>query len=188
MSLLPPPEAIYPDPTTAFNAIQLRAKDYGYAFMKRNKKPSRLLFACDRAGNYDPKGKVLTVDKSKQRENTGSKKCGCLMKVELCLDRLSNQWILRVLQGAHNHGASAAATAHPVHRMTALMPEIRAEITRLSRAGLSPGQILTTLRLSDSQTPLVVKDIANIVQQMRAEELNGRTPIQWLLEVSIKLF
>jgi hypothetical protein len=188
MSLLPPPEAIYPDPATAFNAIQLHAREYGYAFMKRNKKPSRLLFACDRAGNYDSKGKVLTVDKSRQRKNTGSKKCGCLMMVELCLDRLSNQWILRVLQGAHNHGASAAATAHPVHRMTALTPDTRAEIARLSQAGFAPGQILTTLRLSDSQTPLVVKDIGNMVQQLRAEELNGRTPIQWLLEVSIKLF
>jgi hypothetical protein len=30
MSLLPPPEAVYPDPTTAFNAIQLHAKDHGY--------------------------------------------------------------------------------------------------------------------------------------------------------------
>ena len=37
MSLLPPPEAINPDPATAFNAIQLHAKEYGYAFMKRNK-------------------------------------------------------------------------------------------------------------------------------------------------------
>jgi hypothetical protein len=27
MPLLPPPEAIYPDPTTAFSAIQLHAKD-----------------------------------------------------------------------------------------------------------------------------------------------------------------
>jgi hypothetical protein len=31
---------------------------------------------------------------------------------------------------------------------------------------------------------LIAKDIGNIVQQIRAEELNGRTPIQWLLEVS----
>jgi hypothetical protein len=188
MSLLPPPEAIYPDPTTAFTAIQAHARQHGYAFIKFNKKPSRLLFACDRAGNYDPRGKVSTVDKSKQRENTGLKKCGCLMRVELYLDRLSNQWILRTLQRAHNHGASAAATAHPAHRITALIPEIRAEIARLSQAGLSPGQILTTLRLSDPQTPLIVKDIGNIIQQTRAEELNGRTPIQWLLEVSIKVF
>ena len=31
MSPVPPPEAIYPDPTTAFNAIQLHAKDHGYS-------------------------------------------------------------------------------------------------------------------------------------------------------------
>jgi hypothetical protein len=86
MSLLPPPEAIYPDPATAFNAIQLHAKEHGYTFMKRNKKPSRLLFACDRAGSYDSKGKVLTVDKSRQHKNTGSKKCGYLIIVELYLD------------------------------------------------------------------------------------------------------
>ena len=97
MSLLPPPKAIYPDPTTAFTAIQAHARQHGYAFIKFNKKPSRLLFAYDRAGNYDPRGKVLTIDKSKQRENTSSKKCRCLIRVELYLDRLSNQWILRTL-------------------------------------------------------------------------------------------
>jgi hypothetical protein len=99
---------------------------------------------------------------------------------------MSSQWMLQVLEDTHNHGPSAAITAHHAHRITALTPDTRAEITRLSRAGLSPGQILTTLRLSDSQTPLVVKDIGNIVQKIRAEELNGRTPIQWLLEVRIR--
>jgi hypothetical protein len=31
MSPVPPPEAIYPDLTTAFNVIQLHTKDYGYS-------------------------------------------------------------------------------------------------------------------------------------------------------------
>jgi hypothetical protein len=110
------------------------------------------------------------------------------MRVELRFDNVSSNWILHVLEGAHNHGPSTAATAHPVHRTTALVLPIRAEIRRLSQAGSSPGQILTTLRLSEPQTPVIVKDIANIVQQMRAEELNGRTPIQRLLKVSIEYF
>jgi hypothetical protein len=41
MSLLPSPEAIYPNPSIAFNAIQLHAKDYGYAFMKFKKRYMR---------------------------------------------------------------------------------------------------------------------------------------------------
>jgi len=187
MSLLPPPEAIYPDPYTAQVAIQLHAKQHGYAFFRISSKPSRVLFACDRGRKYDSKGKDPAVDKSKQRKRTGTKKCGCLMKVELRLDKVSSHWILHVLEGAHNHGPSTAATAHPAHRITAVTPYIHAKIIRLSQAGSSPSQILTALRLSDPQIPLVVKDIANIVQQMRAQELNGRTPIQWLLEVSIKL-
>jgi hypothetical protein len=108
--------------------------------------------------------------------------------VELRLDNLSSQWILYILEGAHNHPPSTAPTAHPAHRIAALVPVIRAEIGRLSHAGLSTSQILSTLRLSNPDISLIAKDIGNIVQQIRAEELNGRTPIQWLLEVSIKLF
>jgi hypothetical protein len=188
MSLLPPPEAIYPDPHTAQTAIQLHAKQHGYAFFRISSKPSRVLFTYDRGRKYDSRGKDPAVDKSKQRKRTGTKKCGCLMKVELLFDNVSSNWILHVLEGVHNHGPSIAATAHPAHRIAALTPHIRTEIRRLSQAGSSPAQILTTLRLSDPQTPLIVKDIANIIQQIRAEELNGRTPIQWLLEVSIEYF
>jgi hypothetical protein len=110
------------------------------------------------------------------------------MRVELRLDNLSSQWILYILEEAHNHPPSAAPTAHPAHRIAALAPEIRAEIGGLSQAGFSPGEILTKLQVSDTQLSLLAKDIGNIIQQIRAEDLNGRTPIQWLLEVSIKLF
>jgi hypothetical protein len=82
--------------------------------------------------------------------------------------------------------ASTVPTAHPAHRIAALTPAIRAEISRLSHAGLSTNQILSTLRISNPNITLIAKDIGNIIQQIRAEELNGRTPIQWLLEVIIK--
>jgi len=187
MALAAPIEAIYPDPSTAFTAVQAYAKYQGYALIKLDKKPSRVVFACDRMGKYDSKGKDLSLHKSRQRKSTGSKKCGCLMRVELRLDDLSGQWILKVLEGAHNHGPSTAPTAHPAHRSAAITLATRAEIGRLSHARLSTIQILSTLRISNPNMTLIAKDIGNIVQQIRAEELNGRTPIQWLLEVSIKL-
>ena len=167
MSLLPPPEAIYPDPNTAFSAIQLHAKGHGYAIAKHDKKPNRIIFACDRAGSYRSIGKDPAVDKSKQRKATGSKKCGCLMKVELRLDYLSSNWILRVLEGTHNHVASTHVTAHPVHRKDALTTEIRAQIGILAQSGLNPSQILTILRNTIPEIPLVVKDISNAIQEAR---------------------
>jgi hypothetical protein len=90
MSLLPPPEAIYPDPHTAQIAIQLHAKQHRYAFFRISSKPSRVLFAYDRGRKYDSRGKDLAVDKSKQRKRTSTKKCGCLMKVELRFDNVSS--------------------------------------------------------------------------------------------------
>jgi hypothetical protein len=154
MSLSPPSEAIYDSVDTAFTAIQAHAKAHGYAFSRLITRPSRVVFALDRAGKYDSRGKDLATDSSKQRKRTGSKKCGCLMKVDIRQDRVSMQWVVGILEGAHNHPPSAAPTAHPAHRTTALAPVIRAEIGRLSRT-LSTNQILSTLRVSYPDITLI---------------------------------
>ena len=183
LSLIAPPEAIYPDVDTAFGEIQAHAREHGYALFRYYRKPSRVVFACDRAGKYDSKGKDPNTHSSKQRKNTGSKKCGCPMKVELRLDQISSNWALKVLESAHNHGPSTAITAHPVHRLATMAPGGLNTISTLSRSGISPGQILTTLRSLEPELSLIPKDIYNYIQKARLEELDGRTPIQWLLEV-----
>jgi hypothetical protein len=185
MSLLPPAEAAYLDPTTAFTAIQAHAKAYGYALIQRDKTPTRILYTCDRAGKYSAKGKDPNMHKSKQRVNTGSKKCSCLMRVSLCFDSVSSTWVLKVLEATHTHGPSAAVTAHPAHRIAAISLETHASISTLSRVGLSPRQILMTLRKSDPDIPLITKDIANLAQKDRLIQLDGMSPIQWLLKVYI---
>jgi hypothetical protein len=106
MSLAAPPEAIYPDIDTAFTKLQEHAEEHGYAFFRYFRKPTRVYFACDRARKYDSRGKDPDTHSSKQRKNTGSKKCGCPMKLVLRLDSLSNQWTLKVLEATHNHGPS----------------------------------------------------------------------------------
>jgi hypothetical protein len=188
MSLAPPPEAIYPDRDTAFQAIQLHAKDHGYAVLKRSTKPSRVIVACDRAGQYQAKGKDPAIHPSRQRKATGSKKCECLMKVEIRLDSLSSQWMVQVLQGAHNHRPLAAPSAHPAHRIAALNPATRAQIGTLAQAGLKPSQVLTVLRTADLEITLNMPDVGNITQKIRLQELNGRTPIRWLLDVRMSPF
>ena len=89
MSLLPPPEAIYPTPEAAFTAIQAHTKHQGYTIKKHDKKATRIIFTCDCTGKYNPKCKDLAVYKSKQCKATGSKIYRCLMIVELRFDHLS---------------------------------------------------------------------------------------------------
>jgi hypothetical protein len=77
MSLTAPTEAIYPDIYTAFTSIQAHAKEHGYS-----RRASRVVFACDCAGKFDSKCKDPNSHSSKQ-QNTGSKKCGRLVRIKL---------------------------------------------------------------------------------------------------------
>jgi hypothetical protein len=183
MSLTAPPEAIYLDVDSAFSEIQAHAREHRYSICRAQMKPTRRVFTCDRAGKYNLKGKDPNTHSSKQRNKTSSKKCDCPMKVELRQDLISHNWVLKVLEGIHNHGPSAAIIAHPAHRLATMAPGGRATISTLSRAGLSASQILTTLCCLEPELTLIPKDIYNFTQKARLEELAGRTPIQWLLEV-----
>jgi hypothetical protein len=91
MSLTAPPEAVYPDIDTAFTSIQAHAKEHGYAFRRHLTRSNRCVFACDRAGKYGSRGKDPNTHSSKQCQSTGSKKCDCLMRVELRQDKLSSK-------------------------------------------------------------------------------------------------
>jgi hypothetical protein len=59
MSLITPPEAVYPDANTATASIQAHAKDHDYTFCIYNSGPHRLVLTCDRAGKYNSKGRTL---------------------------------------------------------------------------------------------------------------------------------
>jgi hypothetical protein len=163
MSLTPPLEAVYTDLATAVAAIQLHAKGYRYAFVKVITRLLRALYSCDRAGKYDSKGKDPATDKTKQRKKTATKKCGCLIRVDLRLDDTTSQWIVKVLEGVYNHGPSVAITAYSTHRSAALTPETRALIGTLLQGRALTGRILNTLRVTDSNIPIILKDISNVL-------------------------
>jgi hypothetical protein len=188
MSLTARPEASYPDIDTACTELQAHGKEHGNVLFRYARKPSRVYFACDRVRKYHSRGKDLNTHSFKQRQNTGSKKSGCLMKVVLRLDSLSNQRGLKVHEPSHNHRpstASTASTTHHAHRIAAIAPSGRTTISTLLRAGLLLSQILNTLRILEPEVAFIPKDIGQPYQKARLEQLNGRTPIQRLSEVKI---
>lgn len=86
---LAPPEAVYTALDTFFAAIQAHARDNGYAFGIRSSKPRHVFYDSDRVGYYDSKGEKPLVYPSKQRNGSGSKKCGCQMRVVASKDDIS---------------------------------------------------------------------------------------------------
>ena len=122
-----PLEAVYPIKDALFSAIQAHGRDNGYAVRVRSGKPHRVLYDCDRSGTYDSKGKNPAIYSSRQRNNTGSKKCGCKMRVAGVYDNIGS-WALKIIEDTHNHGPSTALIAHPAHRIAAISPEVCAEV------------------------------------------------------------
>ncbi|RFU34331.1 hypothetical protein B7463_g2029, partial [Scytalidium lignicola] len=173
-----PPEALYTDLPTLFASIQAFARKNGYAFFIRRKLPKRVVYMCDRSGNYQSKGKKDSVHFSKQRKSA-TKKCNCKMRVDANAE--GSGWRLQVIEPSHNHEASMAPIAHPAHRLASLAPSIRAEILSKIYSGIPNHQVLNNLRIEHPQTLITSSDITNIVQAERLRALAGRTPIQWLL-------
>ena len=116
----PPLEAVYTDLDTAVAAIQGYAKLHGYALCKRDSKARRIVYTCDRFGATQSKGRNPNIYATKRRLGSGSKKCGCKMKLVLKLDDDSEQWAVSIAYGTHNHESSTAPTAYPIYRTAAL--------------------------------------------------------------------
>ena len=179
----PPPEAIYTDLETAATAIQAHAKQNGYALFKRNSRPKRVVYVCDRfRKGQATKSSTYT---SKRRLRSGSKKCGCNMRVDLKLDSISGNWHLSVLEGTHNHEASADSVAHPVHRIAALDSEVITQIQSLSASGIATIQILSAIRYQFPSAILVRKDISNIIQKALLEQLGRKTQYNGFLKYTL---
>ena len=142
----PPTEAVYTDLSTATAAIQKHAKCNRYALVKRDTKPSRVVYICDRYGKPESKPKNPDIHESKRRAGSRSKKCNCQMKVALRQDKITEHWQLEVIQGAHNHEASADPSAHPAYRIAALDPQVNTQIESLTLSGLNNAQILAVVR------------------------------------------
>ena len=121
------------------------------------------------------------MHESKRKERK-SAKCGCGYRAQAKQNKISGEWILESLVSEHNHGPLSTLSAAPVYRNSALSDEQSAEIIKLSNTGQSSTQIIAYLRQKNPEQTLVATDVSNLVQKSRRQVLDGKTPIQWLLQ------
>ena len=172
------PEAYFTDLTLLYMSIQAFTRENGYAFTVRDKQANRVVYMCDRGGSYQSKGKKPEVHPSKQRNGIIKK---CNYKIKVTAKRDGERWRVQVIEDTHNHNAFTSAIAHPAHRIRTLDLQIRNLILSKAKAGIRIAHIFTLFRLEDSSILITSKDIANIIQNARSEQLDGWTPIQRLL-------
>ncbi|BBN09862.1 hypothetical protein Mp_4g23330 [Marchantia polymorpha subsp. ruderalis] len=90
------------------------------------------------------------------------------------------EWRLELENGEHNHPAATDISAYPAARR--LKGDEQQTIWEISDAGADPKVILATVRQRNPKCELIVKDIYNHKAQLRNVNLNGRTPLEKLLD------
>jgi len=87
-------------------------------------------------------------------------------------------------EGRHNHGPVTALSALPAHRIASMTLQEKSRVKEMQTLYHSPSQILQTLHKDNPDCVLIPRDIYNLLASQRIDELNGQTPIQWLLQVN----
>lgn len=159
----------------AYTALKEHSMANGYGFkLKRSTPPqtvmrTRFYYQCDRSGKYQSKALV---------RDTSTRTTGCTFN--MIIFQKGDGWILQVKNRHHNHSPSINPSAHNIHRRRT--PAQKECIEAMSRAGIAPKHILTAIRQQDPNTLVSATDIHNDKKVMRISQLQGRTPIEALID------
>jgi hypothetical protein len=179
----PPPDgAEYPDQAAAKAALQAHGRAHGYSISIESSRPQRTVYNCSKKGKYRDKGKNPKTHESKRQKNTSTMKTECPWQV-VAKNDISGGCKIEVVENNHNHELVTALTALPQHRIASMASSEKDRVKEMQSLGYPPSQILRTIRSENKDSLLIPRDIYNLLAGFRIEELNGKTPIEWLLQV-----
>ncbi|TDH65283.1 hypothetical protein CCR75_008650 [Bremia lactucae] len=105
--MLASPSQVYPSSTKLISSVRefTHAEDYAVSTLRSDK--AKVILKCDRGGSY----KNLVNDAPQRK--TATRLTGCLFRLSGRL-QANGTWILRVVNGDHNHEASQDISGHPL--------------------------------------------------------------------------
>lgn len=140
----------------------------------RDSRPSGYTrFRCD--GGRKPQ-KEYAKGMGIKRRGTSTRSTQCPFMVSA--SNVDGNWCLKVVNPNHNHAGSTNIAAHPLARR---MQDSEAAVVNTGIALGPPARFtMASLRRPHSENLTVRKDIYNARQNLRGEQLAGRSPIQFL--------
>lgn len=152
------------------------ALDKGFVATTKRSDKRKIVFQCDRGGEYK-NCHNLKDDNRQRRTSTRRSECKWEAKAVLKSDGL---WHLRLKNPDHNHETSTdGLKGHPGARK--MRQEQKDVVKNMSTVGAAPSTIIASLREADPETRIIARDIYNVKQKIREENLAGKTPIQAFL-------
>ncbi|KAM5558533.1 protein FAR1-RELATED SEQUENCE 5-like [Rosa sericea] len=149
----------------------------GYVLViKRSKTNRYVVIGCDRGGCYR-----TAVAAENKKNNSSSRLINCPFKI-LGKRTAEGLWKAVIDRDSllHNHEPSTDMAGHPYCRR--FTEEEALQVKQMSRAGIKPRQILSSLRQNNPELLAVSRNIYSKTAQFRRESLDGRSVIQALLD------
>jgi FAR1 DNA-binding domain./MULE transposase domain. len=173
--LAPPPEQTFETYEELETAVQFFAKEHGYAIAIGRSHRDRKGEIRARTLNCVKGGKARDRVADRKRPLI-SQKTDCPFRCEAKLK--DGSWSLTVKNDGHNHNAEDPIAFHQ-HRK--LPDEICLQVAAMSRAGIKPKEIASTLSQTYPDRLWRIQDIYNLRRQCKIELLAGRSPIEAML-------
>ncbi len=162
----------------------------GFCVVRCRSKPDKknnvrkVWYSCVHAGSYASKRAYLT-EKNRVRK-TSTRKSGCEWSAISKRARTAEgwSWSVEVLISVHNHDPSDPTAYHSARQLTT---EEKTVVKGMTKSGAAPKIILATLNdaraiSGDRKAAVIGQDIYNVKKRQRLEELQGRTPVEALLD------
>ncbi|XP_078149520.1 protein FAR1-RELATED SEQUENCE 5-like [Carex rostrata] len=150
-------------------------RGYGLS-IRGSRKDKYVVLGCDRGGCYRDQ---RNVSMEQRKRTTTSRLIGCPFKIKG--KRQDNgSWMIEIKNYLHNHEASVDVTGHPMCRR--LSQEEMRNVEHMSKSGIPPRQIISSLRQTNPKLSAISKTIYNAKTKIRKDNLAGRSTVQALLE------
>ncbi len=135
-----------------------------------------MILKCDRAGEYV---NVLNLtDETCQRE-MHTRLTGC--DFEIVYLSVKGVWAIRKISDNHNHKLGGNLAGHAMKRHLSKLE--KAKVRALDGQGLAPKDIICIVPKEFANSHSTAKEIYNELGTPRAEELQGRGPIETLVKL-----
>ncbi|KAL5701799.1 hypothetical protein ACHQM5_027098 [Ranunculus cassubicifolius] len=144
--LLPPPEKKFQNREELLAFVHYFSLLQGYiTTIRDSKKEQYVTLGCDRGGSY--RNRTKTPTEERKRTTTSSRLINCPFQIKGA-KLVDGSWVLRIKSGAHNHEISTDMFGHPSFHYFSREEIIR--IKEMSKSGMPPRKILTSLRQGNS--------------------------------------
>ncbi|KAL6556543.1 hypothetical protein OROGR_005831 [Orobanche gracilis] len=150
----------------------------GYALsIKGSRLNKYVTLGCDRGGVYRDRKNLSIEEEKKRKTTTRLVNCPFQLYGKRLLDGF---WKLTIKNESHNHEPSEDMSGHPSERI--LSEEEVLVVDKMSRAGIPPRQIISSIRQKNPSTQVIARDIYNMKKKITKERLNGRSVVQALFD------